>query len=49
MEIFSRESGGINMKWIELWAMLEVIGAIIGIITLIGFVIYIFIDNRKNK
>ena len=35
------------MNWLEIWAMLQVIGTIIGIIAIIGFIIYIFIDNKR--
>ena len=35
------------MKWLELWAMLEVIGAILGILLFIVYIIFILIMNRK--
>ncbi len=35
------------MNWLETWAMIQTIGTIISIIIFIGFIIYIFIDNRK--
>lgn len=37
------------MKWIELWAMLEVIGIAIGIITIIVGIIVALIMNKRGK
>lgn len=37
------------MKWIELWAMLEVIGCIIGVIIFILYTLIIILINWRNK
>lgn len=34
------------MKWLELWAMFEVLGIILGIILFVVFAIIILIENR---
>lgn len=38
------------MKWLEIWAMLEVIGTICSVLiglVYIGFIIWLIIDSRK--
>lgn len=35
------------MNWIELYAMIEVIGGIIGLLILIGIIIYMIVTKRK--
>lgn len=35
------------MNLIEIWALIQIIGSIIGVITLIGFLIYELINNKK--
>lgn len=37
------------MKWIELWAMLEVIGIAIGVLTFIIGIIVALIMNKRGK
>ena len=37
------------MKWIELWAMMEVIGGFIAIALVIIYIIYMVIEKLKTK